>query len=260
MGAVGVAWAEVSRRWVMIPIALLLGIVPVAITGGGPYGRQHQLAEVCMLGGVLLSWILAFVTGMALIGKPLHDGRLSFLFTRPLGGLSIAGGKVLGGLALVVAVEMMLLAPPQTSAMFDFDASQPLFACGMALVFFAAGLVVGVLARSRSRWLIADAIGATIASLLAVSIVGRINAIDRWMSEIAKYTPEEAQPIFDREGFLLRTLAAAGVVVLLAAVVVAIAIGRTDRERVHRALSITMWSSVIVLGIAGLVAAQWGIL
>lgn len=259
MGAIGIAWGEISRRWMVFGIALFLGLVPMVLVETSLFSHRHyELADVCMLGGVLLSWIIAFVTGMTLIGRPLHDGRLSFLFTRPVSGGAIALGKIAGGLALVAGMELMLLAPNMRSELQD-DTSGPLFAAGMATVFFAAGLVVGILARSRSRWFIVDAIGAALVSLFIVLTLGRINAIDYWMWSTAKLTPEEAEPIFHRERVLLLGLAVAAVVVALLAVAAAVAFGRTDRERVHRTLSIALWSGLLVVGVIGFIIAHWGI-
>jgi Na+-driven multidrug efflux pump len=42
-------------------------------------------------------------------------------------------------------------------------------------------------------------------------------------------------------------------------VVVAIAIGRTDRDRVHRTLSFTLWPALIATALVGLAVAHWGI-
>jgi hypothetical protein len=258
IGALTIARLELARRWGFWLAAVGLGLLAAVLPRlAGDWG----LADVCMVGVVVLSWIIAFAIGMSLLGRPLHDGRLAFFFTRPVHGVTIGAGKVIGGLVLVVGMQTLLLAPSillfdRTAETLEF--SGPVFAVCMTVVFLAAGLVVGILARSRSRWFILDAIGGTTAALLAVATFAQVNRAQRF-AELDEWTPEQAKPMFDRIDALMETLAISGILIVFVAVTVAIAIGRTDRDRVHRSLAITLWSSLAVVGVVGVAFARWGL-
>jgi len=260
IGVLRIARLELARRWTLWPVGLGLGLVAAIVP---MVERDNRFGDTCMVGVVVLAWIMAFAIGMSLLGRPLHDGRLAFFFTRPVHGVTIAAGKVIGGLVLVVGMQALLLAPamltyrPNASyVLTDYDGM--LFAIGMTVVFLAAGLVVGILARSRSRWFILDAIGGTTAALLAVATFAQINQAQRY-AELDEWTWQQARPMFERIEILLGSLAISGIFVVFAAVTIAIAIGRTDRDRVHRSLAITLWSSLAVLGVIGIAFAHWGL-
>ncbi len=261
MGVMRIARLELARGWKLWLVALGLGLLAAVMSR---LTRDSRLTDVCMVGGAVLSWIIAVAVGMSLLGRPLHDGRLAFFFTRPVHGATIAGGKTIGGLVLIVGMQVLFLAPPmmvppssyQPGWTYELDGI--LFAVGMTTVFLAAGLVVGILARSRSRWFMLDAIGATTAALLAVATFAQVNQAQRYAA-LHEWTWEQAEPMFDRINVFLRTLAITGVLVVFAAVIVAVAIGRTDRDRVHRSLAITLWSSLAVVGVASVMFAHWGL-
>ena len=274
--ALRIARDEVTRRWPLLLAALAIGLLAFAIaaaTSDPVYSelnspRYSELANTCMFGAIVLSWGAAFVIGMTLVGRPLHDGRLAFYFTRPVGGYATAAGKIGGGLALVLAMELALIAP---LVVFDSETlgESGAFAIAMAVVFLAAGLAVGILARSRSRWFLVDAIGATTASLIALAMFARIDATYqqifdalRWRDAPtnASLSQEEAWTLLHRADLLVRGVIGVAVAAVFAAVVVAVATGRTDRERVHRALTITLWSSVVITTTIGLAIARWGFL
>lgn len=261
IGVLRIARLELARSWSLWPVGLGLGLL-TAVTSR--LTHDGRLTDACMVGGVVLSWIIAFAIGMSLLGRPLHDGRLTFFFTRPVHGVTMVAGKILAGLVLVVGMQALLLAPPMmlTISMYDqyeaYQLSSLVFAVGVTVVFLAVGLVVGILARSRSRWFILDAIGGTTAALLAVATFAQVNQAQRY-AELHGWTWEQAEPMFGRIDILMRSLAITGILVVFAAVTVAIAIGRTDRDRVHRSLAITLWSSLAVVGVIGIAFAHWGL-
>ena len=258
-GALRIARLELARRWSLWPVALGLGLLIAAMSRFTDDGR---LTDVCMVGVVMLSWTIAFAIGMSLLGVPLHDGRLAFFFSRPVHGVTIAAGKVIGGLVLVVGMQALLLAPPMmmssSSSYQTYELSGPVYAVGMTIVFLAAGLVVGILARSRSRWFILDAVGGTIAALLAMATFAQVNQAQRY-AELNEWTWEQAEPMFARIDRLMLSLAITCVLVVFAAVTAAVATGRTDRDRVHRSLAITLWSALGVVGVIGIAVAHWGL-
>jgi hypothetical protein len=257
-GALRIARLELARRWSLWPVGLGLGLLVAVMSRFTDDGR---LTDVCMVGVVMLSWIIAFAIGMSLLGVPLHDGRLAFFFSRPIRGVTIAAGKVIGGLVIVVGMQALLLAPTMmlsTSSYQTYALSGPVYAVGMTIVFLAAGLVVGILARSRSRWFILDAVGGTIVALLAMAMFAQVNQAQRY-AELNEWTWQQAEPMFARIDVLMLSLAITCVLVVFAAVTAAVAAGRTDRDRVHRSLAITLWSALGVVGVIGIAVAHWGL-
>ncbi len=258
IGALTIAKHELARRWGVWLAALGLGVLAAIIAR---VADDSRLFDVCLLGAAVLSWIIAFVVGMSLLGRPLHDGRLAFYFTRPVHGATIAAGKVSAGLVLVVGMQTLLLVPSMLtfrSVGEPLEAAGPLFAIWMSIVFLATGLVVGILARSRSRWFLLDAIGGTVIALLAVMLFAQVNQAQH-VAVAMEWTPEEAAPMFGRIDLLMWISACAGVAVVMGAVIRAVAIGRTDRERVHRSLAITLWPTLAVVGVVGIALAHWGL-
>jgi hypothetical protein len=272
IAALSIARFEVSRRRGLLLGVFLVGLVPLAVLllheeptkvsdtcsigGVGMTCQSATFAYTCMLGAVVVSWIGAFVTGMSLVGTPLHDGRLAFYFTRPINAFAIATGKVAGGLVLVVVMELALIGP--LLVVTESIDEMTVFVIGMTVVFLAVGLVVGIVARSRSRWFVADAVGATAASLVAVAMFGRINDVEDQRVK-ARWTWDQARPLIERAAAIIHWVEIAAVVAMFVAVVVAVGVGRTERERVHRVLSIALWSGVVATGLGGLAFAEWGL-
>ena len=260
-GILTIARHEATRRWPLWVVGFGLGVLPLMFTPSALRStRLSELAQMLLVLGLVMSWVVAFATGMSLVGRPLHDGRLSFYFTRPIASSSIAGGKILGGLAAIAGMEVAL-ALPLVGAPNILDMGEgPRIAIGLAFVgiaFLAAGLVVGILSRSRSRWFIVDAIGGTLAATVSVVMFA---ALSSRKSEIARTMDwVDAVNLIHRVDTLLRVMMVVAAAVLLGAVVAAVAVGRTDRERVHRMLSFTLWPALIVLALFGLAFAHWGI-
>jgi hypothetical protein len=253
MGALVIARYEITRRWTLWLIALGLGLIPVIVGAG--HGYAAHFASDIEVTWVVLSWVFAFVVGMSLVGNPLHDGRLSFYFTRPLRASAIVGGKIVGGLLLVAGIEALLAVP----RLFRADQIEPgaqIFAALAAIAFLAVGLVVGILARSRSRWFAADAVGVSIASAVIVLMFVGIGNLKTTAVTTLEYP--EAREAVERVDRTLVLLFGGAVLVVIAAVIAAVAAGRTDRERVHRALSLTLWPAITATAAAGILYAHWG--
>jgi hypothetical protein len=260
-GILTIARHEVTRRWPLWIVGFGLGVLPLMFTPSALRSAHlSQLAEMLLVLGLVMSWVIAFATGMSLVGRPLHDGRLSFYFARPIASSSIASGKILGGIAAIAGMQVAF-ALPLVGAPDIIDIGEgPRVAVGLAFVgtaFLAAGLVVGILARSRSRWFLVDAIGGTLAATVSVlmfaALSGRKQEIARTMDW------QDAILLFHRADTLLRALAVTAAAVLIGAVIAAIAVGRTDRDRVHRALSLTLWPALTAAALFGLAFTHWGI-
>jgi len=253
MGSIAIARGELSRRWPLWIAAFALGLVPAVVAQfqGHMFQQATDVAFVLLL---ILSWVVAFVVGMSLLGRPLHDGRLAFYFTRPIHGLSIAGGKLLGGAVFLIVMVFCMLVP---LGLKDVASEGAVAELTVASAFLGVGLVVGILARSRTRWFIADAIGAALVTLVVVAMFERIN--DREVL-IRFVTPAEAWPVIHRIRSLLNTLVVVATGALWISAMLAVAIGRTDRERVHRALSLTLWPLLLAISLVGLAISQWRLL
>ena len=255
-----IARHEITRRWPLWVIGFGLGFLPLLFTASSlRTSHPSQLSYALLVLGVVMSWVVAFATGMSLVGKPLHDGRLSFYFTRPIRASAIAGGKILGGLVAIVGMQVVLALPMISLPDIAREDALRIFA-GLGFIgagFMATGLVVGILARSRSRWFAVDALGAT---LTATATVGMLLALAARKSEIVRTMDYvDARDLLVRAQTLLWGLAELAAVVFVGAVIVAVAIGRTDRERVHRALSLALWPAMIVVALLGLAYAHWGL-
>lgn len=227
-GALAIARHEVAERWRLWPLALCLGWLP--LVPARLVGDDGAVTSASLYGLMCASWIAAIAIGMTLIGRPLHDGRLAFYFARPIRGAAIAGGKLLGGLVVVAGIELVLCAP--VAAHFG---SLSCLAVAMvpAALCFGIGLAAGVLARSRSRWFAADLAGVAVFALEL-----------RWITALDAYQHDDR---------IWYALIAAGIAALFAAALAAVAAGRTDRERAHAALSLTLWP--ILIAASALIAA-----
>lgn len=257
-GAYAIARHELLRRLPLLLVGLALGLLPFAFAGDDP-SQLAPLADMLVTIGVVVCWIVAFTTGLALIGRPLHDGRLSFYFTRPITSAGIVIGKVVGGLLAIVVMHVALVVPLAILLAnrigVETPLAQPALLVGVA--FFVVGLVVGILARSRSRWFVVDVAGAGVAAVVAVIMFGGLGSRKTEIAMLPE--PDIAEALLHRADIYLYAIVVAAAFALVVSVVVAITRGRTDRDLVHRGLSITLWPALTIIGVVGLVLAQWGL-
>ena len=241
-----VAARELRERWLMFPAGLAVGLAPFLMTSFGL--RAEQTPVVGVLLAILLGAVAAFVAGGSMLARDTSDGRLAFLFSRPVPWPAIWGGKWIAAVVLVFGsaflalVPVILAYPPPSPA--GAWRSVLLGPKGSALFFVLLFMAIGLsnfnatAFRSRSAWLALDLGLFVIAIRLAVVWVGPLFALHvfhpgatgRWVGLLA--VPALA--------LFLATLAQVGV-------------GRTDLRRAHRALSVVFWSLVFVaLGASGL--------
>jgi hypothetical protein len=241
-----VASRELRERWLLFPAGLIVGLVPLVL--GPSVGlRPAQVPLLGLICALLLGTTAALVAGASMLARDAADGRIAFLFSRPLAWPAIWGGKWLAALVLVIGsgalatLPWMLVHPPEPPG-YSWRAAL-LDPQGPALFVLLLLLAIGLANfnatafRSRSAWLALDlgllllALWTTrhwVLPLYALGIVRRL--------------------LFGGWGLMLPVgLVALALVVASAAQV---ALGRTDLRRAHRAMSLVFWTIVFV-GLAG---------
>ncbi|MHB9000023.1 MAG: hypothetical protein ACYC9N_10990 [Thermoanaerobaculia bacterium] len=179
---------------------------------------------------------VAVAAGASLFSRDLADGRMSFLFSRPIGHLAIWSGKLAAGVTLSLATLALIAVPglvmqPAQQVGWGIEASGWFlgFIFGTALLILLASNAVALVARSRRLIVVADF------ALLVIAVV-----VAWWIvSKVARLTPSLTP--------LLLTppiLAAILLLALLIASYVQTSTGRTDIGRTHRAFSFSFWPLV----------------
>ena len=250
--ALAVAARELRERWLLFPGGLALGCVPLILPAFGLPGDVPPTLGLFV--ALLLGAISALVIGSSMLARDASDGRLGFLFSRPVPWGAIWGGKWLAAIVLVTgsgalaALPWMLVYPPSPDAHASSWVEALLDAQGTAffvlLVLLAVGLAnYGATAfRSRSAWVALDLGLLVVASWLAWSWVAPLYSLGLfWHND---------SPV---AGWILLLPWVPVPIALVVASAVQAACGRTDIRRAHRAMSVAFWAVVFVaLGAAGL--------
>ena len=248
-----VAARELRERWLLFPGAFVAGFLPLVLPA---FGVERELVPtVGVTGAALLGAAAAVVIGSSMLARDAANGRLGFLFSRPLSWGTIWGGKWLAAIALAAASAFLCAIPwmaayPLSSlgghhgdswlrAMLDGP--------GTLLGFVVIVLIVGLanfgstLFRSRSPWLALD----------LVLLLAATWATWRCVAPLWFYGILGLRPVFPASTLLLLPLALA----LLVGSVVQVAVGRTDLHRAHRALSLGFWA--VTFGTLVVAAGYW---
>ena len=194
-----------------------------------------------------LGWGLAIGLGATVFGSDLSAGRLGFFFARPVKGLAVWCGRSAAVLILVFGTELLIVLP---SLLSDGNAGLNLGVDGgwlLAIAFFGVPVLLllaahtaSIMLRARTAWFFLDLVGC-----VAVGVVGLMTLRPFvWMGA------ESAAWVI--AGALFTAL----VIALAAAGAVGTATGRCDLRRTHAALSITLWSVLVIT--IGAVAAYAG--
>jgi hypothetical protein len=241
-----VAARELRERWILFPASFALGFNPLVLPAFGV--DRRVMPEVGLMTSVLLGAGAAVVMGSTMLARDVANGRLGFLFSRPLSWQTIWGGKWLAALVLVVSSGFLAAIPwmaafPLASlgghhgdswlrAMLDGPGS----AFAFMFIVLAIGLAnFGATAfRSRSPWLALD-----LALLLAAFWATRRYVAPLWLYGILDTPTLGLLPL---------------VIGLLVGSVAQVAFGRTDVRRAHRAMSLAFWA---VVGLTLAVAAGY---
>lgn len=185
----------------------------------------------------------AVLVGASVVGRELAEKRLSFHFARPLSAPVVWGGKLAGGLALVLLAELVVYLPASLAsgrfpALLDGGDAPAMAALLLAAVpLFLVAWVCSVAVRSRSPWLVVDL-------LLLVGGVSAVTLLVRRLLFYALVPGPSAAVVF--VGVVLAAL--------LAGTFAQVAGGRTDARRGHGAQSLALWG-VLLAGLV--VGAVW---
>jgi hypothetical protein len=251
-GFANVFLLELRMRRVVIPAALVAGLVPIPLAF---FMRSVASFTDCvsvgagafaLIGGELLALIL----GGTVLCQDLSEGRAGFYLSKPVSPLALWAGKMLAAWALVLAGVLVCLIPatllggglaevqPKPNPFFVYDIGPemlsalwtPLVLAVLFLGFIAFAHALSVMFRSRSAWLILDAV-----------MVVLLPALVWWA--LKRVLQMGSVYLIVLEGTVLCGVVFAG---LLVAGAVQTVVGRADLKRGHKALSLTLWA---ILGI-----------
>jgi len=219
-----------------VAVAIMISLLPFL-----PNIETYEATDVRTIGSsvsaLALGCVLALLLGATVFGNDLSEGRLGFFFSRPVSSLAVWWGRVLAVMALVWAVEVIVLAPALFSegirVLTSSDPFDWLTLLGYViapLLLFLLAHAVSIMLRARTAWLFLDLVGG-----VAAGVVGwmTLRPLLEMNAEIAFWVVSGA-------------LVAALVLALAAAGAVGVVVGRTDLRRMHGALSITLWCVLAV--------------
>lgn len=241
-GILAVAAREIAERKLLFPGALVAGLIPLGfpllpVLRGN--ARDARSAAVLLL-AITISVAFPLVLGATIFVSDIAQKRLGFYFSRPLPGISIWAGKLLGALLITLGCAFLAAAPVLfldgksafSAASVALDTPGPLVPAllGILLLLLLAH-VVASMARLRSAWVVLDFFLAVLFAVAITLCIRRLLLTGLWGLEEMRQSPER----------LFSWLTAALIVIFLAASCVQVADGRTDARRSHGALSATLW-------------------
>lgn len=246
-----VAARELRERWLLFPASFVFGFNPLVLPA---FGVDRQvMPEVGLMTSFGFGAAAAVLMGSTMLARDASNGRLGFLFSRPVSWPAIWGGKWLAALVLVMSSGLLAAIPWMTAFPLasigghhgDSWIRAMLDGPGLAFVLVLFVLVVGLVNfgatayRSRSPWFALD----LVLLLAALWTTRRYVAPLLFYGVVAK---DQASPVV-----LLLPLALS----LLVGSVAQVAVGRTDPRRAHGALSLAFWA---VVGLTlSLAAGYW---
>jgi hypothetical protein len=242
-----VAARELRERWLLFPASLVLGLIPFVLPA---FGVDRQAMPILgLMTAVGLGTAAAVLIGSTMLARDAANGRLGFLFSRPLSWPTIWGGKWLAAVVLVTssaalaASPFMAVYPPEShgGSWLRTLADGPAWTLFVCLLVLAVGIANFNAAayRSRSPWLVLD--------LLLVATT--LWAARRYVAPLWRFG------ILGRGEWSPPLALVPLVLALLAGSAAQVAVGRTDLRRAHRALSLVFWA-LVALTLAG-AAGYW---
>ena len=246
---------EVRERWLFLPTGLVLGFMPLVLQPA--FALQGEDARfLCAFEVMVLVVAAAVVAGSTMLARDAADGRLGFLFSRPVSWPTVWGAKWLGAVSLAcgagLATAVALLVAGRLSWRDAFEPSDRLVALGVSIVLgIGVANFCATAFRSRSSWVVADLLLAPTALWLArrwglpvlFGLGGSSWHAATWAAPTSVWFP----------GWRLLLFVAPLLVGLVVASAFQVAVGRTDLRRAHRAMSLAFWAIVfLALGLAGL--------
>ncbi len=248
-----VAARELRERWLLFPAALAVGFFPLILPA---FGLERDVMPVVgVVSAVLLGAAAGVITGASMLARDAANGRLGFLFSRPVSWPAIWGGKWLAALALVIvsgflaAIPWMVAFPLASVGGHHGDSWLRAMLDGEGAALFLAAIVLAVgianfgatLFRSRSPWLAADLV-----LLLAAFWATRRYVAPLWLFGVLRV----------QSGWEVVLPLAPLVIGFLAGSMAQVAVGRTDVRRAHGALSLAFWAVIGLTLVSA--AAYWG--
>ena len=100
-----VAGRELRERWLLFPAALAVGAFPLVLPAFGL--PRDVMPVVGVVSAVSLGAAAGLITGASMLARDAANGRLGFLFSRPVSWPAIWGGKWLAAVVLVVACGLL---------------------------------------------------------------------------------------------------------------------------------------------------------
>jgi hypothetical protein len=242
-----VASREIAARWILFPIVIALAMLIASIPYLVAAENELETATNIWTNNSLGPWVVAAVIGMSLLGNDHTESQLTFYFARPIAARDIYLGKLVGGITLALGAQAIFLGfgrlvMPGVSRVGGLGVVRGEDVL-VTVVFVAVGMLVGIVVRSRTRWLAIDVAGVM---AVGVAIAAAASHVHDARQELERST---AAGQLEQLSAGVGTLQLAMVVVALVGAVIAgwfaVAIGRTDRARTHAALSTTLWSIVV---------------
>lgn len=263
-GFLAVFERELTERRLLAIAALGFGLIAAALplvpgVQAGGLTPEDVRGGVALGFALLLSTLSAVFLGGSVLASDLLERRMGFYFARPLSGWTLWLGKVAASLVLIFGAILLVLLPAllvggnfDPGGFWGFNSAGQvmngaeaflLWSLALLLLFFAIN-ALSLMVRSRSPWVVLDIAALVLVAAAIWSARGRlllagigIGSKNWWAGSIN---------IFAWMTVLL-------VVVVLGAFIAAGAVqvvqGRTDVQRAHRAVSVTLWGTLIALGI-----------
>ena len=239
---------ELRSRWRLLPASLVLGLVPFTAALAAP--RQESSGArwaVAAALAALSSAVLAIALGSSTLAGDLAERRLGFYFSRPLPGWTIWAGKLGAAILSCLATGAVIVLPTYLTTAgvtlgtaIEGPTAAAAWATGILLLVLLAH-ALGVIGRARSAWTALD-LGAAI--LVGWAAWTMAQSLLRWSYDDA-----------------LELLALAGLAVLVLSLAGAslsgTLIGRTELRRTHQALSLVLWSALLVAAGVAAVYTTW---
>ncbi|HTQ80793.1 MAG TPA: hypothetical protein VMM92_12410, partial [Thermoanaerobaculia bacterium] len=255
--------AVLSREVAERRLLLYLGFVgifplltPLVASGQGIPDADLRTGSGFLLAGIV-GIVLAMGLGATVLGNDLSERRMGFYFARPIPGWAIWGGKLAAAFGLSLATGLLVLLPvlllEKNARAEFFGEGSGRFAAGVALLacLVLLGNLLSTMLRSRSSWLVLDALAACTVGLLVWYTCRRLLQAELASAPVLGLLP--SRPLFRG----LTGLVPVAIVAALLGSAAQILHGRTDLRRGHRLLSLIFWG-LLLAGSLGFVGyGQW---
>lgn len=246
-GLLAVAGRELIEKRNVFAAAAVAAVLPLAApllpsVSRMPAAEVREIAAAVVALAFALG--LATVLGATMIGRDLSERRFGFYLARPLSATAIWGGKLVAGVLLATGVAVVAALPVLLvgGARVLQEAWQTLpWLVGGALLVLVVSHAVSIAVRSRSAWIILDIVTLAVAAALGWSALSALLA--------ARAS--------DAASWAAGALAVAALLAFAAAGLVQVARGRTDLERGHRGLAITLAIALVASTLAVRAWAAW---